>query len=116
VPTRPASLHAQLRLLRGRRPFFGPGKHQLLQAIARSGSLTDAARALGMSYMRAWTLVRAMNREWRAPLVALRRGGDQRGGATLTAAGRAVLRDFDALVAATDRVARPLVRRLAARV
>ena len=70
---------------------MGPGKADLLDAIARSGSIRAAAEELGMSYMRAWTLVRTMNGAFRSPLVEKERGGSQQGGAQLTARGRTVL-------------------------
>lgn len=70
---------------------LGPGKADLLDAIARTGSIRAAAGELGMSYMRAWTLVRTMNAAFRAPLVEKERGGSSQGGAQLTASGRKVL-------------------------
>jgi molybdate transport system regulatory protein len=70
---------------------LGPGKADLLDAIARTGSIRAAAGELGMSYMRAWTLVRTMNEAFRAPLVEKVRGGAEQG-AQLTASGEKVLR------------------------
>ena len=70
---------------------LGPGKADLLDAIGRTGSIRGAAEELGMSYMRAWTLVRTMNASFRKPLVEKERGGSAQGGAQLTAAGRKVL-------------------------
>lgn len=70
---------------------LGPGKADLLDAIARTGSIRAAAAELGMSYMRAWTLVRVMNAAFRSPLVEKVRGGAEQGGAELTARGRDVL-------------------------
>ena len=70
---------------------LGPGKADLLEAIARHGSIRAAARELEMSYMRAWTLVRTMNAAFRSPLVEKERGGSEQGGAQLTARGRKVL-------------------------
>lgn len=71
---------------------LGPGKADLLDAIAHTGSIRAAAEELGMSYMRAWTLVRTMNAAFRSPLVEKERGGAEQGGAQLTPAGRDVLR------------------------
>ncbi len=71
---------------------LGPGKADLLDAISRTGSIRAAAGELGMSYMRAWTLVRTMNEAFRAPLVEKVRGGSEQGGAQLTASGEKVLR------------------------
>ncbi len=70
---------------------LGPGKADLLDAIARTGSIRAAAESLGMSYMRAWNLVRTMNAAFRSPLVEKERGGAEQGGARLTERGAHVL-------------------------
>lgn len=70
---------------------LGPGKADLLDAIARTGSIRAAASELRMSYMRAWTLVRVMNAAFRSPVVEKVRGGSNQGGARLTSRGEAVL-------------------------
>lgn len=89
---RPTVLRPRLRVLRGKEVALGPGKVALLEAIAREGTIARAARALGMSYMRAWTLVRTMNRSFRKPLVEAARGGAGRGTTRLTRLGAAVVR------------------------
>lgn len=78
---------------------FGPGKADLLQAIAEEGSISAAGRRMGMSYKRAWSLVEEMNDAFEPPLVESARGGAHGGGASLTEAGRAVLADYRQLVA-----------------
>lgn len=70
---------------------FGPGKADLLEQIADTGSIAAAGRRLGMSYTRAWGLVDEMNSEFRAPLVESAKGGAVRGGASLTKLGAEVL-------------------------
>ncbi|HTS02146.1 MAG TPA: hypothetical protein VMN04_06455 [Thermoanaerobaculia bacterium] len=86
-----AVLRPRLRLVRDETVLLGPGKADLLEGVRDTGSLRRAAAGLGMSYMRAWTLVKTMNAAFKAPLVALARGGARRGGATLTATGARVL-------------------------
>ncbi len=81
----------RLRLMRGREIALGPGKADLLEAISDCETLRGAARRLGLSYMRAWTLVRTMNRSFKQPLVLLARGGASRGGARLSWAGERAL-------------------------
>ena len=95
--------HAQdsprLRVLLGAAIAIGPGKADLLDAIAASGSISAAAKRMGMSYRRAWLLVDTMNNCFRAPLVASARGGSGGGGARLTPLGEEVLaryRDMEA--------------------
>jgi len=74
----------RLRVLLGESIAIGPGKAALLEAIARNGSITAAARANGMSYRCAWNLVDSMNKCFVGPLVASSAGGQHGGGASLT--------------------------------
>jgi molybdate transport system regulatory protein len=91
---------------------LGPGKADLLDAIHRTGSIRAAAGELGMSYMRAWTLVKTMNAAFRAPLVEKERGGAEQGGAQLTAAGREVLTMYRKIEQKAERAAEPLWEKL----
>ena len=70
---------------------FGPGKAALLIAISQYGSISAAARALAMSYRRAWLLVEEMNASFREPLVATATGGTNGGGAHITVLAQAML-------------------------
>ncbi len=79
------------RVMAGPLIVLGPGKADLLALVAETGSLRQAAARLDMSYMRAWSLVRVMNRSFRTPLVESLRGGKSGGGARLTSAGKRVL-------------------------
>jgi molybdate transport system regulatory protein len=92
-----ARLKLKLQLYCGDEIAMGPGKADLLEAIAREGSISAAGRALGMSYRRAWMLVDTMNRCFRAPLVETHPGGGQQAGAKVTAAGEAALAAYRAL-------------------
>ena len=82
---------------------LGPGKADLLAAIARTGSIRAAAKELGMSYMRAWTLIRVMNGVFRSPLVEKVRGGSEQGGAALTSRGAAVLETYQRMEKDAER-------------
>jgi molybdate transport system regulatory protein len=81
------SLLPRIRILRGSDIALGPGKAELLALIGQTGSINQAARRMGMSYMRAWSLVRTMNRCFKKPLILVARGGEGGGGATLTETG-----------------------------
>jgi molybdate transport system regulatory protein len=70
---------------------IGPGKIALLEAIRSTGSISGAARALGMSYRRAWLLVEEVNRTLREPAVTAEMGGRHGGGAVVTPVGERVL-------------------------
>lgn len=76
---------------------IGPGKADVLQSIAETGSLAEAGRRLGMSYQRVWSLVGAMNADFVEPLVLKQRGGMAGGGAKLTTSGEQVLRVYRAI-------------------
>jgi molybdate transport system regulatory protein len=91
---------AKLRILFGTEIAMGPGKADLLEAIAETGSITAAARRHGMSYRRAWLLVDTMNRCFREPVVAAGTGGSGGGGAVVTPFGLAVVARFRALESA----------------
>ncbi len=73
-----------MRLRRGEEVVIGPGKIALLEAIAATGSISAAARALDMSYRRAWLLTDDMNRGLKAPVIAAKSGGSKGGGTALT--------------------------------
>lgn len=76
---------------------IGPGKADLLEVIAQTGSIAEAARRMGMSYRRAWSLVKALNGAFNSPLIETRKGGRAGGSATLTGTGREVLRLYRAM-------------------
>ena len=76
---------------------MGPGKADLLDAIASHGSISAAGRALGMSYRRTWLLVDTMNRCWDLPLVEAAAGGGKGGGAHVTEFGTSILKHYRAL-------------------
>ena len=89
----------RIRVTFGAGRMMGPGKAELLERIAETGSIAAAGRAMGMSYKRAWQLVETLNEMFRAPLVARNRGGARGGGAELTGTGREVLGHYRALEA-----------------
>jgi molybdate transport system regulatory protein len=78
---------------------LGPGKIRLLEAIAKSGSISSAGRALGMSYRRAWLLVDDMNSCFRDPVIAAQPGGANGGGAILTPFGHKLVASYRAIEA-----------------
>ena len=84
---------------------IGPGKADLLEAVARTGSIAAAGRALGLSYRRTRDLIDTLNACWRVPLVETVKGGRAGGGTTLTPAGREVLKRYRALQAAIGQAA-----------
>jgi len=88
---------------------IGPGKIELLRRIGDEQSIAAAARAMGMSYRRAWLLVDEMNRMLAGPVVAKWQGGTSRGGASLTALGDKLVRSYDAMVEVSGKASRSLL-------
>ena len=104
----------RLRIRRAADIALGPGKVDLLEAIAKTGSISAAARSLGMSYRRAWLLVDTMNRSFRLPVVATEAGGKRGGGARLTASGEEAVRRYRRIEASAMRAGAGQMRRLLA--
>ncbi|HEX2567142.1 MAG TPA: LysR family transcriptional regulator [Burkholderiales bacterium] len=78
-------------------PAMGPGKAELIERIAATGSISAAARAMGMSYRRAWQLVEALNATYREPVILTATGGRRGGGARVSAHGLRLLRLYRAM-------------------
>ena len=91
---------------------LGPGKIRLLEAIGKTGSISRAGRALGMSYRRAWLLIDDMNRCFRAPVVATQPGGVRGGGAALTPFGLQLIENYRAIETQAAAAAMPRLQML----
>jgi|JI102314A2RNA_FD_contig_21_13065754_length_1083_multi_5_in_0_out_0_1 molybdate transport system regulatory protein len=109
-----AQLKMQVRLLLGDEIAIGSGKADLLAAIAQQGSISAAARQMGMSYRRAWLLVDTMNRCFKAPVVVSNTGGKHGGGAHLSPLGVEVLAVYQAMMAELTQQVAPYATRLLA--
>jgi molybdate transport system regulatory protein len=96
----------------------GPGKIELLEAILRHGSLSQAARSLGMSYRRAWLLIESLNSYFQEPVTQATTGGKGGGGVTITQFGKSLIKSYrelsrDIAIAAARRL--PPIARLVVR-
>ena len=83
---------------------IGPGKIALLEAIRSTGSISAAARSIGMSYRRAWLLVDEINQTLREPAVKAETGGVRGGGAVVTPVGERIV-DLYRLIESQARTA-----------
>lgn len=106
----PRRARPRLRILLGQAIAMGPGKADLLEAIERTGSISAAARDMGMSYRRAWQHVDVMNHIFTAPLVDTATGGSGGGGARLTPLGHDVLARYRELEVKAEAAIRPELR------
>jgi molybdate transport system regulatory protein len=118
-PKSAPELRFRIRVMRGDGIAIGPGKVSLLEAIRDQGSLTLAAKSIGMSYRRAWLLLDEVNRSLRRPATISAQGGAHGGGSVLTPEGEALIRVYRdierrAEQACSDQIAQ-LVRMVARR-
>jgi molybdate transport system regulatory protein len=79
--------HIKVTLVMNSGSRIGPGKAALLGSIQSTGSISAAARAMGMDYKRAWLLIESLNSAFTTPPVERATGGTGGGGATLTELG-----------------------------
>lgn len=89
-------------------PKVGSDRIRLLQAVAREGSITAGAKAVGLTYKAAWDALDAMANLFGHPLLETRTGGRAGGGARLTPTGIRVIESFGRLEAEMTRVLRGL--------
>jgi molybdate transport system regulatory protein len=102
---RPEVIRPRVRL--GEVVIVGPGKIELLRAVAVHGSISAAARSLGMGYKRAWSLLDELQRAFPTPLIEAAAGGRRGGGAAVTPVGLALLDHYDELERACREAAAP---------
>ena len=75
-------------------PKIGRGKIQLLEAVRDHGSISAAARSMGMAYRHAWLLLDELNQSFREPVIVSTMGGRRGGGARLTKWGEELVDRF----------------------
>lgn len=86
---------ARLRVVLAPGVAFGPGKADLLECIAETGSLSAAGKRLKMSYKRAWTLAGQLNGQFAEPVIETEKGGSGGGGGSrLTPFGKTLLETY----------------------
>jgi molybdate transport system regulatory protein len=108
----PPRLDLHMRLATPDAPPIGPGKIALLESIARTGSISGAAREHGMAYTRAWKLVTEVNAAFGEALVETAAGGASGGGAVLTALAEDLIAAYREAEAAGRRAAEVPLRRV----
>ncbi len=109
---KPAAFQVRIRVYAKDR-MLGPGKMQLLESIDATGSLAAAAKQMGMSYMRAWTLAQELNRDSERPMIEMSRGGAGGGTAMVTSFGKKILGLYQGMDRAAMEAAGAYGRKLA---
>ena len=112
MPSAKPAVQFRVRISKGDDIAIGPGKVDLLEAIGETGSITSAAKRLGMSYRRAWLLIDTMNRCFRSPVVETEAGGRRGGGTRLTAVGAEAVRRYRSAEKLAARAAAIELRKL----
>lgn len=84
-------------------PFYGPGCQQLLSLIRDTGSVRHASEQMGLSYSKAWRMIRELEAQAGFPVIVRRQGGRAGGAARLTEAGERLLRRYGAYAEACAR-------------
>src|SRR5271163_4705693 len=97
--------HLRLTLVTDSGARIGPGKAALLESVHSTGSISAAARSMGMDYKRAWLLIDSLNRAFHTPTVERSAGGTGGGGARLTPYGEELLGRYRRLQAAAAKLA-----------
>lgn len=87
----------RLRVYRDEVVAIGPGKIELLEAVRDVGSISGAARHIGMSYRRAWLLLDELNKSLTSPATQASTGGAHGGGARLTPVGEEIIARYRAI-------------------
>ena len=85
-------------------PFFGEGRRDLLKNIEEKGSITQAAKATGISYKKAWSYIKSMEDRLGVTLVEKQVGGKGGGGAALTKEGKMLVEKFDKLLEGNQEI------------
>ena len=106
------AMRFRLRITAGDAVAIGPGKIALIEAIAKTGSITSAAKSLDMSYRRAWLLLNDLNRSLKKPAVDSAKGGQHGGGSHVTEAGVQLITLYRAIEAKAAQTCRAEVSRL----
>lgn len=84
--------------------YIGHGRVELLEWIGKYGSIAQAAKAMGMSYKRAWYLADTINKTFAEPAIERKHGGKGGGSAKLTDLGRQIVRDYRDMEAKTLKI------------
>jgi molybdate transport system regulatory protein len=103
----------RIRIFHGGEAALGLGRAELLARIGETQSIAQAARDMGMSYMKAWKLIQSMNRCFKEPAVEVQRGGKGGGTARLSATGASALELYRRMEGESLAVTQPLAQQMA---
>lgn len=90
--------------------YIGHGRIELMELIDQLGSIAQAAKAMGMSYKRAWYLAEAINATFAEPVIERIHGGKGGGAAHLTAFGKTLVEEYRHMEAKALKVFSPQIK------
>ena len=96
-PVEPLRVRSKIWLEVDGHSFLGDGRLRLLEAVAEAGSINGAAKALGISYRKAWSQLHDMEQHAPFALLEKRTGGKDGGASLLTQDSLDILERFRAL-------------------
>ena len=99
----------------GEHSNIGPGKIALLEGIKAHGSLSEAARSMGISYRRAWLLLDSLNQSFKLPATVNSVGGRGGGGAEVTTFGILLIERYREVERRLNDVAGECLKEISAR-
>lgn len=102
----------RFRITAGETIAIGPGKVALLEAVAKTGSITTAAKSLDMSYRRAWLLLDETNKALKSPAVDSSKGGQHGGGTALTPLGEQLVALYRGIEKTAEKACAAEIRQL----
>lgn len=88
------NIRARFWLTDGSKSYLGVGRIELLEKIDEYGSISQAAKSMGMSYKKAWKLIDELNGMYSEPMIVKVKGGKSGGGSLLTETGRKTVEEF----------------------
>ncbi|NMA17573.1 MAG: NTP transferase domain-containing protein [Clostridiaceae bacterium] len=97
----PFRVNQKLILARGK-PFFGPGPATLLRLVDQCGNVRAACLRMKLSYSKGWQIINLLEKQLGVDVIARQPGGAEGGSSQLTDNGRALLRAYENLVAASQ--------------
>ena len=107
------TVQMRIRVYFGDEPALGPGRAELLARIGQTASIAQAARDMGMSYMKAWKLIQSLNACFKTPAVEVRRGGRTGGEARLTPLGAQALALYQQMESASRTAVQTVEKEMA---
>jgi molybdate transport system regulatory protein len=94
---------AKLWLEKDGKIILGKGRAQLLSQIEKSGSLSEAAKTMNMSYSHAWSEIKEISEALGESVIDTARGGKEGGSSKLTSVGKEILKKFEKEIESLDR-------------